>query len=57
VTAEKIQSLGTNIRYVKGSLVPGTAASNSAVIALGILGRFKPVTQPTAVTQTLTLWR
>ncbi len=57
VTAEKVQALGLGYRYVKGSLLPGTAASNSAVIALGVLARFQPETQDASVVQTLALWR
>src|SRR3954471_9958067 len=42
VTTEKINALGLGYKFIKGSLLPGTAASNSAVIAIGALTRFEP---------------
>lgn len=59
VTAEKINSLALGYNFVKGSLVPGTAAANSAVVVLGGLTRFKPASanQASTVEQTVTLWR
>jgi hypothetical protein len=59
VTAEKINALGLGYRFVKGSLVPGTAAANSAVVVIGALNRFEPTASQDAstVVQTLALWR
>lgn len=59
VTAEKINALGLGYRYVKGSLVPGTAAANSAVIVLGACTNYEPASlqDATSVVQTLALWR
>lgn len=42
VKADSVSALGLNYRYIKGSLLPGTAASNSAVIVLGEGVRFEP---------------
>jgi hypothetical protein len=44
VRTEAVNALGLNYAFIKGSLLPGTAASNSAVIVLGEAGRFEPVT-------------
>lgn len=59
VTAEKINALGLGYKFIKGSLLPGTAAANSAVIALGALTRFEPasVSNATTVGQVVALWR
>ena len=59
VTAEKINALGLGYRFIKGSLLPGTAAANSAVIAIGALTRFEPAvdSDATTVAQVLSLWR
>jgi len=59
VTAEKISALGLNYGFLKGSLTPGTAAANSAVIVLGELARFEPTSSQNdaTVAQTVALWR
>lgn len=59
VTTDKVSSLGLNYAFIKGSLLPGTAASNSAVIVLGVLARFEPTSSnnATTVAQTVALWR
>lgn len=59
VTADKISSLGLNYAFIKGSLLPGTAASNSAVIVLGEATRFEPASDSddAAVKQIVNLWR
>lgn len=59
VTAEKVNALGLGYRYVKGSLVPGTAASNSAVMVVGSNVRYEPASADNAssVVQTVALWR
>ncbi|WP_406699242.1 hypothetical protein V5E97_10230 [Singulisphaera sp. Ch08] len=59
VTAEKVQALGLNYAFIKGSLLPGTAAANSAVVVLGELARFEPTSSnnATTVAQTVSLWR
>jgi hypothetical protein len=44
ITAEKLSALGLNYAFIKGSLLPGTAASNSSVVVLGELGRTEPGT-------------
>lgn len=52
------QALLAGYRYIKGSLVPGTAASNSAVIVLGALARHEPAStrfNPAVVVQTVAL--
>lgn len=43
VRTEAVNALGLNYAFIKGSLLPGTAASNSAVIVLGEAGRFEPM--------------
>jgi hypothetical protein len=61
VTAEKVQALGLGYKFIKGSLLPGTAAANSAVVALGFGPRFEPnsANNPASsiLAQTLALWR
>lgn len=59
VTAEKVSALGLNYAFIKGSLLPGTAASNSAVIVLGEATRFEPASDSdaTTVAQIVSLWR
>jgi hypothetical protein len=59
VTSEKVSALGLGYRYIKGSLVPGTAASQASVIALGACNRFEParLSDATTVVQTLELFR
>lgn len=59
VTAEKVSALGLNYGFLKGSLTPGTAAANSAVVVLGQLARFEPTSSQNAdtVAQTVALWR
>lgn len=42
VRTEAVNALGLNYAFLKGSLLPGTAASNSAVIVLGEATRFEP---------------
>lgn len=42
VRTEAINALGLNYTHIKGSLLPGTAAANSAVIVLGEATRFEP---------------
>ncbi len=56
-SVEAVQALGLNYAFIKGSLLPGTAASNSAVIALGALNRNEPTSaqNPAVVVQTLAL--
>lgn len=41
VSAEKVQAAGYN--FIKGSLVPGTAACTSAVVVLGAYGTYEPM--------------
>ncbi|WP_422929196.1 hypothetical protein [Singulisphaera sp. PoT] len=59
VTAEKIQSLGTGIRYIKGQVTVGTATSTVSILALGVLTDYEPASanNPAAVVQTVNLWR
>lgn len=59
VTAEKVQALGLGHAFIKGSLVPGTAAANAAVIVLGELTRFEPASDSDdpKVAQIVSLWR
>lgn len=56
VDSEAVLALGYN--FLKGSLVPGTAAANSAVIVLGAMNRFEPTNNQnaTTVTQTVDYW-
>lgn len=57
VRTDQVNALGLGYTYIKGSLLPGTAASNSAVIVLGALGAIEPMSSQnaTAVTQTVNL--
>lgn len=57
VAAEKVQTLGYG--FIKGSLVPGTAASQASVVAIGALTRFEPASaqNATTVAQVLSLFR
>ncbi|SIN70743.1 hypothetical protein SAMN05444166_0290 [Singulisphaera sp. GP187] len=59
ITAEKVSALGLNYGFIKGSLLPGTAAANSAVVVLGELTRFEPASDSdaTQVAQIVSLWR
>lgn len=59
VTAEKINSLGLGYTFVKGSLLPGTAAANSAVIVLGSDVPFEPASNSnvSTVAQTVNYFR
>jgi hypothetical protein len=59
VTSEKINALGLGYRFIKGSLLPGTAAANAAVIVLGSDVRFEPArnSDATSVVQTLEFFR
>lgn len=59
VTADQVQALGLGYTFVKGSLLPGTAAANAAVVVLGELARFEPTSSQNATTvaQTVALWR
>jgi hypothetical protein len=61
VTREKVNALGLGYKFLKGSLLPGTAAANSAVVALGFGPRFEPnsANNPASsiLAQTLALWR
>lgn len=59
VTAEKISALGLNYQYIKGSLLPGTAAANAAVVVLGELTRVEPAASSgdPKVAQVVSLWR
>lgn len=50
VRTETIQALGLNYAFIKGSLVPGTAASNSSVVVLGAVGRYEPISLQNAAT-------
>lgn len=53
VKAESVSALGLNYAFIKGALLPGTAAANSAVIVLGEATRFEPASgiDATAVKQ------
>lgn len=42
VAADKLATFAPTARFVKGSLTPGTAASTSAVIVLGLLNDHEP---------------
>lgn len=42
VKSESVSALGLNYTHIKGALLPGTAAANSAVIVLGEATRFEP---------------
>lgn len=55
VRSDAVSALGLNYAFIKGSLLPGTAASNSAVVVLGELSRFEPASalNSTAVVQTV----
>jgi hypothetical protein len=55
VFIEQVQALGLGYKFIKGSLLPGTAASNSAVIVLGKGGNYEPIasTNATSVAQKL----
>lgn len=59
ITSEKVSALGLNYAFIKGSLLPGTAAANSAVVVLGELTRFEPASDgdATQVAQIVALWR
>jgi len=59
VTAEKVSALGLNYAFLKGSLTPGTAASNSAVVVLGESVRHEPAStgNATSVAQTVAFWQ
>lgn len=59
ITAEKVSSLGLNYAFIKGSLLPGTAAANSSVTVLGELTRFEPASDSDdpAVKQILAVFR
>lgn len=50
VRTEAINALGLNYTHIKGSLLPGTAAANSAVIVLGEATRFEPASGIDATT-------
>lgn len=50
VKAESISALGLNYAFIKGSLLPGTAAATSAVIVLGEATRFEPASDSDAST-------
>lgn len=50
VRTEAVNALGLNYAFIKGSLLPGTAASNSAVIVLGEAVRFEPASDIDATT-------
>lgn len=57
VDAAKVQGLGLGYRFIKGSLLPGTAASNSAVVVLGAHATVEPTSGNAATTlaQTVTV--
>lgn len=57
VRTDQIQALGLGYKFIKGSLLPGTAAANSAVIVLGALGSYEPMSgsNATTVAQTVVL--
>jgi hypothetical protein len=59
ITAEKVQALGLGYKFIKGSLLPGTAAANSSVTVLGAKTRFEPANaiDATQVSQILNLFR
>jgi hypothetical protein len=59
ITAEKVVSLGLGYRFLKGSLLPGTAAANSSVTAIGWNTRFNPANaiDATSVSQILNVFR
>lgn len=42
VRTDAVNALGLSYTHIKGSLLPGTAASNSAVFVLGEATRFEP---------------
>ncbi len=52
-------ALGLGYAFIKGSLLPGTAAANAAVIVLGELTRFEPASDSDdpKVAQVVALWR
>jgi hypothetical protein len=50
VKAESVSALGLSYAFIKGSLLPGTAAANSSVTVLGEAVRFEPVTDIDATT-------
>ena len=43
VTAEEVAAIGIGHRYIQGTLTIGTAASDAAVIVLGVSARYQPV--------------
>lgn len=59
ITAEKVSSLGLNYAFIKGSLLPGTAAATASVTVLGEATRFEPAvdSDATTVAQVLNVWR
>ena len=48
VRAEAVNALGLNYAFIKGSLLPGTAAANSAVVVLGEATRYEPASNSDA---------
>lgn len=50
IRVDQLNALGLGYKFIKGSLLPGTAAANSSVAVFGALGAYEPMSGSNATT-------